>query len=84
MSNVISLGRHFENFVEEQIKSGRYADASDIVCTGLQLLEEQERAHQVTLAKLKCLIEEGSASGDAGPLNVRALYAEVAAIVAKS
>jgi len=38
----VSLGEHFNNFVEEQVKSGRYATASDVLRAGLRLLEREE------------------------------------------
>jgi len=36
----VSLGEHFARFIEEQIAGGRYGSASDVVQTGLRLLEE--------------------------------------------
>lgn len=39
----ISLGGHFEEFVEAQLKSGRFHDASEVVRAGLRLLEEQQQ-----------------------------------------
>ena len=38
----VCLGTHFEEFVQTMIKTGEYKDVSDVVCEGLQLLEEQE------------------------------------------
>jgi antitoxin ParD1/3/4 len=57
----VSLGDHFSEFVDESIRSGRYASASDVVRAGLRLLEEREtRLEQVRVALI-----EGEASGAA-------------------
>ena len=48
----ISLTKHFDQFVQRQISSGRYGNASEVVREGLRLLEEQE---QMRAAKLKAL-----------------------------
>jgi len=54
----ITLGKHFEAFVADQVKSGRYASTSEMVRAGLRLLEEEE----AKLAALKIMLEEGEAS----------------------
>jgi len=42
----VSLNTHFESFVTQQLKRGRYNNASEIVRAGLRLLEEQELKFQ--------------------------------------
>lgn len=39
----ISLGEHFENFINNEIESGRYASVSEVIRTALRLLENEER-----------------------------------------
>lgn len=39
----ISLGDHFENFINSEIKSGRYSSVSEVIRTALRLLESEER-----------------------------------------
>ena len=38
----ISLGDHFENFINSEIKSGRYGSVSEVIRTALRLLESEE------------------------------------------
>ena len=55
----ISLGQHFDTFIAQQLKSGRYSSTSEVVRAGLRLLEESE----ARLTSLRKLLEEGEASG---------------------
>jgi len=55
----ISLGDHFENFIQKEISTGRYGSASDVVRTALRLLETEEKKIQA----LRAAIEEGEKSG---------------------
>lgn len=66
----VSLGDHFSDFIEEQVESGRYGSASDVVRAGLRLLEEREAA----LADLRRAIEDGLASSDALPFDRKEFF----------
>lgn len=57
----ISLGDHFENFVDNSISTGRFKNASEVIRAGLRLLEEEENKAMA----LRNAIEEGWASGAA-------------------
>ena len=56
----VSLGEHFEEFVQYRIKEGRYKNASEVIRAGLRLLEEEE---EQKFYALKSAIEEGIDSG---------------------
>ncbi len=55
----VSLGNHFEDFVESRISTGRFKNASEVIRAGLRLLEEEEDRVEV----LKNAIREGIDSG---------------------
>jgi antitoxin ParD1/3/4 len=68
----VALGDHFMRFLEEQVGSGRYGSASEVVRAGLRLLEERE----AKLAELRALIAEGEASGPPVPFEPEKWRAE--------
>ena len=51
-----NLTEHFDHFVQRQVSSGRYSNASEIVREALRRLEEQE---QERVAKLQALRQAG-------------------------
>lgn len=57
----ISLGNHFENFIETTVSRGRFNNASEVVRAGLRLLEEEENR----IILLRNAINEGIESGRA-------------------
>ena len=57
----ISLGNHFESFIETTVSNGRFSNASEVVRAGLRLLEEEE----TRLIRLRNAIREGIESGRA-------------------
>lgn len=58
----ISLGDHFEGFINEQVMQGRYGSASEVIRASLRLLEEQEQK----LQRLRAEIDKGDADMEAG------------------
>ena len=55
----MTLGGHFDSFISDQIKSGRYGSASEVVRAGLRVLEDKD-------SKLSILIQmltDGEESG---------------------
>lgn len=54
----ISLDPHFDAFIQKQLKTGRYASASEVVQAGLRLLEKEEK-----LRVLRKALIDGEQSG---------------------
>ena len=61
----ISLGEHFEEFIEQRIDEGRFNNASEVIRAGLRLLEEEE--NKVTALRQE--INKGLRSGRAQDFN---------------
>lgn len=55
----ILLGEHFEEYISNKVASGKYSSASEVIRTGLRLLEEEENK----VNELRNAIEEGEISG---------------------
>jgi antitoxin ParD1/3/4 len=62
----VTLGDHFEKFVDEQVDAGRYDSVSAVVREALGLLEERE----ARLEALRAALIEGVESGVAGPIDL--------------
>jgi antitoxin ParD1/3/4 len=71
MPSSYSLGAHFENFIQEQIATGRYASASEVIRAGLRMLEEWENGRELRAMtreqKLDWLRAEIQKGKDSGP-----------------
>ncbi len=57
----ISLGTHFERFIDTTVSKGRYSNASEVVRAGLRLLEEEENRIMILRKAIHTGIESGRA-----------------------
>ena len=64
----VTIGDHFTSFISDQVKTGRYGSASDVVRAGLRLLEE----HEAKVRALQEALIAGEQSGDP-PLRPRGI-----------
>ena len=55
----VTLGEHFDAFIAEQLRSGRYNSTSEVVRAGLRLLED----HETRLTTVRRMLKEGEDSG---------------------
>ena len=67
MPRSFALGGHFESFIEEQVRSGRYNNASEVVRDGLRMLEDRENLRHLKIAEIRQSIEESRKDGRTTP-----------------
>ncbi|MDN5935437.1 MAG: type II toxin-antitoxin system ParD family antitoxin [Nitrosospira sp.] len=59
MPSSYAIGEHFEHFIRQQIESGRYASASEVVREALRTLEGRERLRELEIEEYRAKIREG-------------------------
>ena len=59
MPTSYSISSHLEHFVREQVESGRYNNASEVVRAGLRLLEDEQKRSELQLEALREAIRAG-------------------------
>jgi antitoxin ParD1/3/4 len=64
----VYLGDHFTQFIEEQVKTGRYSSASDVIRAGLRVLEDEE----MRIEALRAALIHGEESGEPRALDIDA------------
>ncbi len=58
-NTIISLGDHFDHFINDEIASGRYNSPTEVIRTALRLLESEEEK----IVHLRKELEIGEKSG---------------------
>ena len=64
MPRSFALGDHFEHFIEEQLRSGRYNNASEVVRAGLRMLEDDAAMRAQKIEDIRRSIEANRVAGD--------------------
>jgi antitoxin ParD1/3/4 len=49
----ISLGNHFEEFINHEVKSGRYSSVSEVIRSALRMLESEDKKEKELIKALK-------------------------------
>lgn len=55
----VSIGKHFEEFIDKLVKSGRYGSASEVVRQGLRQVEAEEARLRSLRETIEASIAEG-------------------------
>jgi antitoxin ParD1/3/4 len=66
-----SLDEHYSTFIDEEVASGRYRSASDVVRSALRLLEDRE----TQLRAVREALIDGERSGSSTPFDFDAFRA---------
>lgn len=61
----ISLGAQFTDFIDDQVHSGRYGSASEVIRAGLRLLQD----HETRIKALQDALIAGEQSGTPRPVD---------------
>ena len=69
----ITIGQHFDSFIQMQINTGRYASTSEVVRAALRLLEQEEEQ----LKALRKALSDGEQSGFVENFNPKAFQARL-------
>lgn len=69
----VTLGEHFDAFVDAKISEGRFVSVSEAVRAGLRLLENEEQK----LALLRAKLDQAERSPLVGSFDVEDLIAEL-------
>ena len=78
----VSLTHELEEMVQDKVRSGRYASASEVIREALRLLQESEQVRKLRLQELRRDIAVGVAQADRGEvaaLDVKAIKAKARA-----
>lgn len=79
----VNLTPELDCFIASRVKSGHYANASEVMRTALRLLEREEREYEEKLAALRVAIQKGLESGEAEPRAFDRLYSRIDASAAE-
>ena len=76
-STSLSLGKHWETFIKNEIASGRYGSASEVVRDALRTLEEKKHKLDVLKAHLAQGAEQARAGEFVEGFSMQALIEEL-------
>lgn len=71
----ISLGNHYEEFINEEVSSGKYGSVSEVIRSALRLLEREEKRKRELIKALEAGEQSGFVEDFDAEENLKALYA---------
>ena len=72
----INLSTTFEDYIQSQLETGTYNNASEVVREALRLKMQEDEIYQAKLEALRSAIIDGEQSGDPEPFNMKAIIKE--------
>lgn len=58
----ILLGEYFDSFINEQVSSGKFSSASEVIRTALRFFEQEENKKKILINELKAGEKSGFVS----------------------
>jgi antitoxin ParD1/3/4 len=71
----VSLTPQLEELVKKKVESGLYGSASEVMREALRLVDEHDRLRHMRVEELRGEIQKGLESGEATPLDIKAIKA---------
>ena len=72
----VSLSPIFEDYIKQQLDSGMYNNASEIIREALRLKMQQDEVYQVKLKALRSAVVAGLESGQAAEFDIASIITE--------
>ena len=72
----VNLSTVFEDYIKQQLDSGMYNNASEVIREALRLKMQQDEVYQAKLEALRTAIDDGLNSGESVPLDMSSIIAE--------
>ena len=70
----ISLGNHFEQFINDEVKSGKYNSVSEVIRSALRLLEREEKREKELIKALEIGEQSGFVENFDPKANLKELH----------
>jgi antitoxin ParD1/3/4 len=72
----VNLSATFEDYIKQQLDTGLYNNASEVIRDALRLKMQQDEVYQTKLEALRLAIAEGVDSGEPIPLDINDMILE--------
>ena len=72
----VNLSPAFESYIQQQLESGMYNNASEVVRDALRLKMQQDQVYNAKFEALRNMLLEGENSGDPTPLDMHEIIAQ--------
>ncbi|BBN82108.1 CopG family transcriptional regulator [Pseudoalteromonas sp. A25] len=75
----VNLSPVFEEYIKQQLDTGMYNNASEVIREALRLKMQQDEVYQARLHALRTAIDDGFNSGESIPLDMSSIIADAKA-----